>query len=566
MLLEEEAVRKNADRYLQTLQKEYKAGIKSLDDELKRFYELYATENGVSAAQIRKPLSREEWLRYEEQVTELLKDSGMYQDRKARNRYLSGRISRLQALQNQAELELEKLGFNHNGTLTKHLHETYEDSYYHTVYNFGQVGITGRFDRLNPRKVEQICKVEWSGKSFSSRVWDNTAKLKREVKRLLSTGSICGTPVRVLSQRLAERMNVSYHRAETLVRTESAQISARATADGYEKSGVEKYRILATLDNRTSSICRSLDGKVFLLSEKVTGETYPPFHPNCRTTTVPEFDDFKINSTRAAKDKDNNRLEVPVGMKYPEWYQKYVLEEPEQKILFTPASNKQEAMAYLKNTLGFEKVQLTNTTLETINDISYALTEFYNEYPIVNGFIKELKSDAAMGDVVAAASAGYKKGDIVTCLKINSKYFKQQDELNKMIEEHTRLNLWSPKQGIYDIIKHELAHVAEASLYFKEAGIDPFESDPIKSLNEKIYRHQAIVAFGKGEIATEIVTQAFQNLGIPLTEENLKKEICEYAADGINEAFAECISENYNGTKRRVAQEVMKLFRERMNR
>lgn len=332
MLLEEEAVRKNADRYLKILQKEYKAGIKSLDEELKRFYETYATENGVSAAQVRKPLSREEWLRYEEQVNELLKESRMYQDRKARNQYLSGRISRLQALQNQAELELEKLGFNHDSSLMKHLIETYEDSYYHSVYNFGQVGIIGRFDRLNPRKVEQICKVEWSGKSFSSRVWDNTAKLKREVKRLLSTGSICGTPVKVLSQRLAERMNVSYHRAETLVRTESAQISARATADGYEKSGVKKYRILATLDNRTSSICRSLDGKVFLLSEKVTGETYPPFHPNCRTTTVPEFDDFKINSTRAAKDKDNNRLEVPVGMKYPEWYQKYVLEEPKKSV------------------------------------------------------------------------------------------------------------------------------------------------------------------------------------------------------------------------------------------
>jgi len=381
MLLEEEAVRKNADRYLQTLQKEYKAGIKSLDDELKRFYELYATENGVSAAQIRKPMSREEWLRYEEQVTELLKDSGMYQDRKARNRYLSGRISRLQALQNQAELELEKLGFNHNGTLTKHLHETYEDSYYHTVYNFGQVGITGRFDRLNPRKVEQICKVEWSGKSFSSRVWDNTAKLKREVKRLLSTGSICGTPVRVLSQRLAERMNVSYHRAETLVRTESAQISARATADGYEKSGVEKYRILATLDNRTSSICRSLDGKVFLLSEKVTGETYPPFHPNCRTTTVPEFDDFKINSTRAAKDKDNNRLEVPVGMKYPEWYQKYVLEEPKKSVpKFIPIKGLSTA-ASDKMLRDYIELELTYIPMQH----EALLQNYINEIEIVDG-------------------------------------------------------------------------------------------------------------------------------------------------------------------------------------
>lgn len=332
MLLEEDAVRKNANQYLRMLQTEYKAGIKALDDELKQFYELYATENNISATQIRKTMNHEEWKRYEAHITELLKENGMYQSRKVRNQYLSGRISRLQALQNQAELELEKLGRKHDTSLTEHLKKTYSDSYYHMVYHFGQVGIIGRFDKLNPKKVEQICKVEWSGKSFSHRVWDNTRKLKREVKQLLSTGSICGTSVKVLSQRLAERMNVSYHRAETLVRTESARISGQATADGYEKSGVEKYRILATLDNRTSKICKNLDGKVFLLSEKVIGETYPPFHPNCRTTTVPEFDDFKIDSSRAAKDKDNKRLEVPVGMKYSEWYQKYVLEEAKKSV------------------------------------------------------------------------------------------------------------------------------------------------------------------------------------------------------------------------------------------
>lgn len=61
------------------------------------------------------------------------------------------------------------------------------------------------------------------------------------------------------------------------------------------------------------------------------------------------------------------------------------------------------------------------------------------------------------------------------------------------------------------------------------------------------------------------MTQAFENLGIPLTAENIEKEICRYATESMGEALAECISENDNGKKRRVAAEVTRLFMERVN-
>lgn len=55
-----------------------------------------------------------------------------------------------------------------------------------------------------------------------------------------------------------------------------------------------------------------------------------------------------------------------------------------------------------------------------------------------------------------------------------------------MIEAEVTANDWTPKNGIQGVINHELAHLAEAQLYFKEAGIDPYEADPVKSLNETI--------------------------------------------------------------------------------
>ena len=68
----------------------------------------------------------------------------------------------------------------------------------------------------------------------------------------------------------------------------------------YEAARIEKYRYLATLDLRTSKICASLDGKLFLVSEQYPGKNCPPMHPWCRSTTVAEItgDDLEYEADR----------------------------------------------------------------------------------------------------------------------------------------------------------------------------------------------------------------------------------------------------------------------------
>lgn len=48
-----------------------------------------------------------------------------------------------------------------------------------------------------------------------------------------------------------------------LVMTESAAFSAKARADAYADLGVERFKIVATLDAKTSEICQDMDGKHF---------------------------------------------------------------------------------------------------------------------------------------------------------------------------------------------------------------------------------------------------------------------------------------------------------------
>lgn len=101
-----------------------------------------------------------------------------------------------------------------------------------------------------------------------------------------------------------------------LVRTSVNQVANTASQQVYEANQdiTKKYRYVATLDTRTSSICRALDGREF---EYGRGPT-PPQHFNCRSTTVPVIDpDILPPSTTATRASAAGQ--VPVNMSYGEW-------------------------------------------------------------------------------------------------------------------------------------------------------------------------------------------------------------------------------------------------------
>ncbi|MGL6219340.1 MAG: minor capsid protein, partial [Lacrimispora sphenoides] len=99
--------------------------------------------------------------------------------------------------------------------------------------------------------------------------------------------------------------------------------------------GVEQYEILATLDTRTSDICRDMDEKVFDMKDYEVGVTAPPFHPHCRTTTVPHFDDeFSAVEMRSARDPVTGKsMEVPASMTYKQWHEEFVENDPQAALL-----------------------------------------------------------------------------------------------------------------------------------------------------------------------------------------------------------------------------------------
>lgn len=109
----------------------------------------------------------------------------------------------------------------------------------------------------------------------------------------------------------------------TVTRTAVNHTSSQAREMTYDSNRdvVKGVKFLATLDARTSPICRSLDGQVFPVDE---GER-PPMHHQCRSTTVPilkSFEELGLGDkfkdapagTRASLDG-----QVPGDLTYTEW-------------------------------------------------------------------------------------------------------------------------------------------------------------------------------------------------------------------------------------------------------
>lgn len=109
--------------------------------------------------------------------------------------------------------------------------------------------------------------------------------------------------------------------SKTIVRTALQHAASQARNETWQQNSdvVKKVRITATLDSRTSDICRSLDGREYPLDKGPR----PPFHPNCRTSTTAVFDQrlsvLKEGATRFSRDPNGDVEYVPAKTNYYSW-------------------------------------------------------------------------------------------------------------------------------------------------------------------------------------------------------------------------------------------------------
>lgn len=121
------------------------------------------------------------------------------------------------------------------------------------------------------------------GKSWSSRIWTNTDKLQQALNDNLIECVVGGKKTTQLKEMLQKDFNVSYNRADSIVRTEMAHIQTQAAQQRYKDSGIQQVEIWADKDERRCDVC----GKLHKTKYPVNGAIPLPAHPRCRCCIIP---------------------------------------------------------------------------------------------------------------------------------------------------------------------------------------------------------------------------------------------------------------------------------------
>lgn len=325
--------------------KMYRQAREEIQEEIEGFYQKYADENGITLQEAKKKISQAEfgdidWEAYCMRSAELERELRSKSDslpgdvvalmERTRMEYednikrlaAKGNITRLELLQADIDRTLLNLHDASQMSLFTYLSSQYEDGYYKGIYEIQHhTGIGYGFTTVNTAAVEKALLSQAERRNFSQTIYKNVKDLEREMKDCLVTGMIKGEDMGRLARRVQKRLDVSYSNARRLVRTETAYAYEQASLASYAECGVTEYEYMAELDQKTSDLCRNLDGRHFRIADAVPGTNYPPMHPNCRSTTAAAFDsDVQGN----AGDENGAYYTVPSGMTYEEWKQKHV--------------------------------------------------------------------------------------------------------------------------------------------------------------------------------------------------------------------------------------------------
>lgn len=317
-------------RTITELERHFINAQRELDQQINAWYGRFAENNQISLADARRWLNDRELAELKWDVNEYIKHAqavGMNPGyiKQLENASARFHISRLEALKIQTDHTMTKLFSKYDDAATKHMKRAYSESYYRTCYEIQKgVGVGWDMAAINETALDKVISRPWTtdGNTFSDRIWSGKRTLVDRVHTELTQNMILGRGPDRAIKNIAAEMGVSRRQTGRLVMTESAYFHESADFAALKSLDVERYEIIATLDRKTSPICQDMDGKIFTMSQYQVGVTAPPFHPWCRTTKGPYFEDD--DGERIARGADGKTYKIPGNMKYKEWKSVFV--------------------------------------------------------------------------------------------------------------------------------------------------------------------------------------------------------------------------------------------------
>lgn len=324
----EEKARELADkRVAYQLHGVYQQHANNIQKEIDSFWQRYADKEGITKLEAKQRADRLDMINVEFKAKQLVERANRLRQRgqkvtskdftKAENDLmrlynLKMKTSRLEVLQANIKLHQYDLALNELEIIDKHLTESIRRE---NLFSAGVLNMTlGSFE-ASKVSADTIIYANFYGSNWSTNIWTRQNELRDIVKKGVADTVLRGKGTNVLINNLRKEFDVSYGYARRLAVTESARVYSEAQKANYEVNGVEWFEVMTEL--KACKICQPFNGKPAKVSELVPALNAPPFHPNCRCTTVPHFrkdanrygrrddTDYKIlNNKYVAKDEE----------------------------------------------------------------------------------------------------------------------------------------------------------------------------------------------------------------------------------------------------------------------
>lgn len=197
-------------------------------------------------------------------------------------------------------------------SIKKILGDAINNTYYYQEYILG-LGLDFKSLPLAEKVITKIINNKIAGEIWSNRLWKNKLDLEIQLKKDIEDFIKGKLSVNKIGQNVRSNFETDRFKSQRLVRTELARVQSEILDKFDEDHDIEYQLFTATLDSKTSKVCRGYDGKVYEVNDK--NKPKVPVHPQCRSCLIGIPDkDYKPTTRR-----DNETGEIILYKKYKDW-------------------------------------------------------------------------------------------------------------------------------------------------------------------------------------------------------------------------------------------------------
>lgn len=370
---------KNSDEIIRKITNAYDKAIKDINEDINNIFYNFIKSNELSDKEARKLLNSKipnPIIKLMKKISSYIKNDDIKKILLSRVNAKSykARITRLEALKESIYINTKLVADIEINESTKLYTNNIKKAYYTNIFDIQKgLGIGFNVAEMPLGTIQEILKNKWSGEHYSKRIWHNTDVLAEKLEEVVTNGLMTGKSSRKMAMELEGLTDYGKFAAERIIRTETTYISNAAEIESYKECGIDKYVFIATLDLRTSNVCREHDKKIFNVKDAEAGVNIPPLHPYCRSTTRAYFDNMESLQRRARDPGTGKTYLVPGDMNYKEWYDKFVVNkygkdkaEVFEKMIKNKSSDRKQLEKY-KEVLGKESPK----TLKDFQELKY---------------------------------------------------------------------------------------------------------------------------------------------------------------------------------------------------